>query len=149
MSMDKTAKKAIMDIVDHITYYDLTGEVANGQNYLVVFTRRNDGVISEVVALDGEHIGIQYGSDEHGNPQLEIPLPAYENEIFVEDEKDALILDLTFLVGQWVADLKRIEAGRRGGKKGSANLTPEERKERASKAARARWGKHNQSAKRH
>lgn len=33
------------------------------------------------------------------------------------------------------------QGGRRGGKQGSARLTPEERTERARMAAEARWGK--------
>jgi hypothetical protein len=34
-----------------------------------------------------------------------------------------------------------VKAGQVGGKKSSANLTPAERKERAQKAAQARWSK--------
>jgi hypothetical protein len=34
-----------------------------------------------------------------------------------------------------------VKAGQLGGKKSSANLTPTERKERAQKAAQARWSK--------
>jgi hypothetical protein len=33
------------------------------------------------------------------------------------------------------------KAGQEGGKKSSANMTPAERKERAQKAAQARWNK--------
>jgi len=34
-----------------------------------------------------------------------------------------------------------VKAGQTGGKKSSANLTPAERKDRARKAAQARWSK--------
>jgi len=36
-----------------------------------------------------------------------------------------------------------VKAGQAGGKKSSANLTPAERKQRARKAAQARWSKVN------
>jgi hypothetical protein len=36
-----------------------------------------------------------------------------------------------------------VKAGQTGGKKSSANLTPAERKDRARKAAQARWSKAN------
>lgn len=140
--MDKTSKKTITGIVNKIVNYGYVDDVRNGQSYLITFTKKGDEIEADIVALSGEHIGVQYASDENGNPQLEVPLPEYNDEAFVEDEREALELDLSFLVGQWLADLKHIEASREGGKKASANLTPEKRKERASKAARARWGQH-------
>lgn len=139
--IDESAKKAILEAIDEIVDKYMVERSRQGTNYFVInFYRPKDGGMETRIYSVPEDYPARVVSTtaDNGDPMLQVPIPQYED---LEDVRRELMLDLTFLVGQWLADMRYIDGGKKGGKKASANLTPEKRKERASKAARARWGK--------
>jgi hypothetical protein len=138
---DPAATAAIKQAVDEIIDKYMVGRSRDGTSYHVVnFYRLPDGgmEVRIYVAPEDYPAGVVSTTADNGDPMLQVTLPQYEDTPD-EDVHGVLLMDLSFLVMRWLADLKQFQQRSSGGKKARARQTREARSEQARKAARARW----------
>lgn len=114
----KKISKEISEYVDH------NGFILESQNdeayYVIHITHAGEWSIEQV---DGE----LPASIIRTESQIAIPLPQYEDEL---DHKEALMLDLMFILSDWVRSIPYIK----GAQKTNKNYSTKKRKEAAKKA---------------
>jgi DNA topoisomerase IA len=106
MNTKKTIKEIVQKIVNE-------GYIGDGNYYVIKIADDGSWVIEQVSSdypAEIEYVKVD-------NYQfVYIPLSQYEDEQgIVEDERDALTLDLSYILAQWEQKLKFIKAGQRGG----------------------------------
>jgi hypothetical protein len=121
-------KKIIKEIVNRVIDYGYD----DGEHELHL----SFGGDWECVHIQGEMDAVNYTSDA-----LEMPIPEYEDEPFVEDKKAAFTLDLMQIISEWEQYLSR-SSQREGAKKTHAILKKKD-PDHFKKLAQKRWKKKN------
>lgn len=125
-------KKTIKEIVERVTNYGYIEDSRNNEVYYIIRINTDGSWLIENVDKDDSEVM------EATANYIKIPLFHYKDDIFVEDEKDSLTLDLMFLITKWYNNLDREKLKEK--QRQSANRTNKLlSKEKRSQAAKKAW----------